>query len=147
MDSDHIGESSEIVQQTVLVGNIRFNVPAIRGDGHEPVLPIIFQQIHIGEHGRRILCAESDHVHNCRIKAVAADLALIIWVTDTDITFFQSVGEPFRVKGRDVGPLPGVDDHSASPPISFLNKSFCEYHIVYLIYISPDYRITDVFKM
>ena len=100
----------------MLVRNVRLNVPSIGGDGHEPVLPVILQQIHMGEHGRGIFCAEADHIHHRRIQAVAADLIGIIGVSDADEALFQPIGKPFGIKSRDICPLPGVDDHAVLLP-------------------------------
>ena len=109
IDADLFGQLLEIVKQTMLIRHIRLNIPPVRRDADEPVLPVIFQQIHIREHRCRILCAETDHVHNRRIEAVAADLIRVIGVADTDKAFFQSVRKPLGIEGRDVRSLSGIN--------------------------------------
>ena len=85
--TDHVGEPLEVVDQAVLVRDIRLNVSSVRRDGDEPVLAVVLQKIHIGEHGSRIFGAEADDVHNRRVKAVAADLTRIKGIANADKPF------------------------------------------------------------
>ena len=115
MNPDNIGQLPEIIAQAMLIRNIRFDIPSVRRDRDEPVLPVIPKEVHIGEHRCRIFRAEADHIHYSRVKAVAADLIRIIGIADTDKSLFQSVREPLGIESRNVRPLSGVDDHTATP--------------------------------
>ena len=111
--TDKFRKLFEIFKQSVFVRHIRFNVPSIRGDRNKPVLTIFSEQIHIREHWRGILCAEAYHIHDGRVKAIAAYLTRIIGISDTDEAFLQSVCKPLRIEGRDVSSLSCVDNHDA----------------------------------
>ena len=103
----------------MLVRYVGLDVPAVRGQCDEPVLAVVFQKIHVGEHRRGILRTEPDRIHDGRIQTVAADLPGVKGIAHTDKALPKPVCEPFRVKGGDVCPLPGIDNHRAPPPFSF----------------------------
>ena len=99
----------------MLVRDIRLNIPSIRRDGDIPVLSVIRQKIHVGEHRSGILGAETDDVDHGRVEAVAADLMRVIGVADADKAFPQPVRKPLGIKCRNICSLSGVDDHIALP--------------------------------
>ena len=102
IQANHIRKPFEIVRKAMLVGHIWFNVPSIRCDGHEPVLTVILQEIHMRKHRRGILCAKTDDIHHGRIVTITADLFRIIGIADTDEAFLQPICKPLRVEGGDV---------------------------------------------
>ena len=102
----------------MLIRDIRFNVSSIGRNGDEPILTVVLQKIHVREHGSRIFGAETDDVHNGRVKAIAADLTRIIGIAHTDKSRLQPVCKPFGVERRYICSLSSVDDHTAAPDYS-----------------------------
>ena len=107
----HVGKAAEVVEDSVLFRNARFDVLAVGSDGHVPKLAVAAEEIHVGEHGRRVLGAETYGVHHGWIQAVAADRRRVVGIADTDEPRLEPIREPLGVEPRNVRPLPRVDNH------------------------------------
>ena len=115
LPADHLRKPAKGVRDLLPWRHIRLNVPPIGGDGNVPELPEWKKKIHMREHGRRVLCAEGNQIHNLRIEEIACDLLLVIGISDTDLTRVQTVHEPRRVERRNVRAHPRVQDHRTPP--------------------------------
>lgn len=113
------GQAPEGLQYLRGGRNMRLDVAPIGCDGHVPELPVRFQQILVCEHGKRVLGAEGQNVHDGRIEAVAGDKRRVIGIADEAESFPQAVRKPFAVEGGDICSASGVQYHSYTPCRAF----------------------------
>ena len=95
------------------------------------------KQIHVFQHRRRVLGAESDHVNHGWIKQIFCHCLRIIRVSHKDISLPQAVRKPVGIKGRDIGTLSCLDDHKFCLPSVCLkpNGSRRLFQWIYFLYV------------
>ncbi len=73
------------------------------------------KQVKVLKHWPWILGTKADKVHHRRMKYVLGHIGHIVGIAHIDIAFFQSLGKPVGVKGRNVSAGAGLNDHYGSP--------------------------------
>ena len=122
--ADDIGNLTESIDHFFGFGDVRLDIFSVRRDGHEPVPAERSEQIPVRKKRSGIFAAEDDQVDHFRIELVPRDGERVERVAHEDILLPETIREPLRVKGRDIGPHPRLDYHFISPLRSSYSPSF-----------------------
>ncbi len=110
--TDDLRQPAEAVHDLFLVRHIRFDILAVGRDRHEPVLAERREQVHVTQHRFGIFRAEDHQVHHLGVETVARHGHRVEWIAHQDEALPQAVGEPCRIKSRNVCPVADLDDQS-----------------------------------
>ena len=106
--ADVSAEPAETLYHQIFVRHVRLNIFAVGRDRHKPVLPERPEQIHMFQHGRRILCTENDQVHDGRVDPIPGHRDRIKRIADHHIPLPDPVCQPCGIKSREIGSVSGL---------------------------------------